>query len=72
MITNRAFRSWLAPFIGAILPLGMAVVGQYKQDQSILEIWKADPYTLLFMASLGFLGGTIIWVYDLVRKNINK
>jgi len=66
------FPSWLAPIIGAILPIGMAMVGQYKHDSSILAIWKVEPERLILMVALGFLGGLIIWGYDLMKKKFNK
>jgi len=72
MSTKQKFPSWIAPIIGAILPIGMAMVGQYKQDHSILEVWEVDSDRLLLMVGLGFFGGIIIRIYDLVKRNINK
>ena len=50
----------------------MAMVGQYKQDHSILAVWEVDSDRLLLMVGLGFFGGIIIWVYDLGKNKINK
>lgn len=72
MNAKQKFPSWIAPIIGAILPIGMAMVGQYKQDHSILAVWEIDSDRLLLMVGLGFFGGIIIWVYDLAKSKINK
>lgn len=72
MNIKQKFPSWIAPIIGAMLPIGMAMVGQYKQDHSISVVWEADLDRLSLMVGLGFFGGIVIWLYDLVKSKINK
>lgn len=68
MDSKTKFPSWLAPIIGAVLPVGMAIVGQFKSEQTILAVWEVELEKLILMSFLGFSGGVIIWLYDFFRK----
>lgn len=72
MDKKAKFPSWLAPIIGALLPIGMAMVGQYKQDGTILAIWETDPLNLALTVCLGCFGGLIVWGYDLIKKKFGN
>lgn len=72
MNKKKRLPGWLAPIIGGALPVGMAMVGQFKQDHSLLAIWEVDPERLILMVGLGIFGGAIIWVYDVVKRKIDK
>lgn len=72
MYPQISLPNWLAPIIGAVLPVLMGVYGEYKSSNVFLDPRTIDFERLVFMALLGFLGGCFVWVWSVIMERRRK